>query len=222
MKIFWCGLYFVLIVFTPILSLWGNNTFSEYWQRASWEMWRLGRVSSAIYAEIRTHNHMKNIRLFQISEQLAYHVSDQFRLEVHYTYINSRSVFPGSLWRWQHRFEFEANRDFLFENNVRVITRNRFEIKREQRDPKTEYRFRQRTWLRIPIENCGKLKAYSMINEVFYNILTHYIYQDRVTPVNLTFELAEKFTCDMFFMVQFYTGPVNRGRAMVLGSQFNF
>lgn len=187
-----------------------------------WTTFNYESLTSRIYAEVRTQNHMQNIRFLLISEQLAYSISPNFRLEAHYTYYNRRAVFPGAQWRWEHRFEFEANRDFDLPGKAKILTRNRFEIKQEQNNPERQYRFRQRTQLLIPIENRGRLKAYSMANEVFYNFLTHEIFEDRVTPINLSFELQKDYALDVYFLIQFFTGSTNRRRVAVLGSQFSF
>lgn len=216
------SLFALLLLCMPIQTIFANDWYSEYWQRVVWTMFRLGPITSRVYAEVRTKNHMQGNRFFLISEQLAYNVSDDFRLEVHYSYIHAKPIFPGRSWRWEHRFEFEGNRDFTLPGGARLLTRNRFEIKQDQGNPVRQYRFRQRTQLMFPIEGRGSLKSYIISNEVFYNFLNHYIFQDRVCPMNLTFELDKGLSMDLFFQIQFYTGPTNRGRAAVLGTQFSF
>ena len=199
-----------------------NNWYSEYWQRMQWTTFHYGPWTSRIYAEYRTQNHMQNCRFLLLSEQLAYNVSPHFRLEAHYTYFHRRAVQPKSPWKWEHRFEFEGNRDFDLPKNAKILTRNRFEIKQEQHNLERQYRFRQRAQLMIPMEGWGTLTAYSIINEVFYDFNTHEIFEDRLTPINLTFQIHKDCTLDVFFLFQFYMRSTNQAKVATLGSQFTF
>lgn len=203
-------------------TLVADNWYSEYWQRMLWTTFQCGPLTSRIYSEYRTQNHMQNCRFLLISEQLAYQVSTNFRVEAHYSYINRRAVTPKSPWKWEHRFEFEGNRDFSLPRKARILTRNRFEVKQEQNTPERQYRFRQRTQLLIPMEGWGKLTAYSMANEVFYNFNTYEIFEDRLTPINLTFQIHPDCVMDVYFVLQFFLTTTNQARVAVLGSQFTF
>lgn len=185
-------------------------------------MWEKDAFSLGTYAKFESRNRFKGFRLIQLSEQLAYDVSKEWTLEFHYTYIHGHSIVRDSPWEWQHRLELEANRTFNLANKNLIKTRNRLEIRRLQDEPKTHYRLRQMTMLVIPIENAGSLQAFSMSNEIFYDITTHLFNQDRICPFQLTFALTEELEMDLFFLMRLFIGNDKWQRSAVLGTQFSF
>lgn len=212
----------LVLLCTPFFQIYSNDWYSEYWQRFFWKMWECGPFSLGTYADIKTGNHLKNVRFLEFSEQLFYKASEDFSLEFHYTYIHSRSVVADSPWKWQHRLEFEGNRTFHLPGKNLIQTRNRFEIRKIQNTPKIQYRLRQQTMLVVPIENCGRLKSFSIFNELFYNLSTHLFNQDRICPCQLTFALSEKADLEVFFLVRFFLKNDIWLRSAVFGSQLKF
>ena len=214
------GLIFLL--FSPISRLQGNECYSEYWQKFFWKMWKNESFALGTYVKIDTGNHLKNIRSLQFNEQFLWKASQNFSLEIHYAYINGRSIVPNSPWRWQHRLELEANPIFHLPCNCLVKTRNRLEIRRVQTEPKTLYRLRQRTMLVVPIKNGGILKSFSMYNELFYNISTRLFTQDRICPCQLTFSVSDEIDLDVFCLIRFFTTNDIWQKSGVFGTQFSF
>lgn len=211
----------ILLQCCSICRLQGNAWYSEYWQQFFCKMWENDSCRLGTYVKVDTGNHFHKIRSVQINEQFRWNVSDNFAVEVHYAYLNGRSVVPHSPWRWQHRLELEANPTFHFCRNY-VVTRNRLEIRRLENKPKTLYRLRQRTMFVIPIEGMGMLKSYSLFNEVFYNISIGHFTQDRICPFQLTFALSDKIDMNLYFLVRFIRTNDIWGRSAVLGTQFSF
>lgn len=218
------GLFFLLCC--PICRLQcqqkTNDCYSEYWQKFFWKMWENNAFALGTYVKIDTKNHLKNIRSYQFNEQFRWKVSKNFSLELHYAYIHGRAIVQNSPWRWQHRLELEANRIFHLLDNYLIKTRNRFEIRRVQTEPKILYRLRQRTMLVIPFEDKSILKSFSMYNELFYNISTHHFTQDRICPVQLTFAVSDKMEMDLFALIRFFYMNDIWSKSAVLGTQFSF
>jgi len=206
----------------PVCHLHGNNWYSEYWQRLSWQIWEKGPWTFGTYFEMRSQNHFKNMRMFQQSELLAYKISEDFQVELHYTYIHERSVVANSLWFWQHRIEIEGNRTFHLPGKNLVKTRNRLEIRRLQNNPKIQYRLRQLTRFVFPVNGCGALTAFSIYNELFYDASTHLFNQNRFHPVCLTFALSDKVNLDVFFQLRFFLDQGLWHRSAILGTQVSF
>lgn len=169
-----------------------------------------------------TTNHYKSWRAVQINEQFAWKVSDDLTLEIHYAYLHNRSIVPNAPWRWQNRIELEANRKFHPSAYFEIRTRNRLEMRRVENEPKTLYTFRQQTMLFFPIENAMPIKAYSFYNEVFYDLSASRFNQNRLYPIQLTFELTEKLSFEAFFMIRFFLSDDSWKKSGVLGTQFVF
>lgn len=211
---------FVLLISTSCLQ--ANNCYSEYWQKFFWQMYESDPFAIGTYVKIETDNHLKNIRYTQVSEQFAWNVSKKFSLEMNHTYIHSRSIVANSLWKWHYRAELEANRIFYLPYNCLIKTRNRLEIRREQKEPKTTYRLRQRTMLVIPFEGMSILKSYRAYNELFYDISTHYFTQDRICPCQFTLALSNKMDLDIFFLFRVFRANDLWQKSAVLGTQLSF
>lgn len=207
---------------TPTEDLHTLNAYSEYWQQFFWTQWKNDSFALGTYAKFDTKNHMRGLRAFQISEQLAFNVSKNFSLEVHYTYLHGRSIVENSLWKWQHRLELEANRTFHPLGNCLIQTRNRLEIRREQYESKALFRLRQRTMFVIPIKKYRNLTSFSIYNELFYDLSTRRFTQDRICPCQLTFALSEKIELELFFLVCVFKSNAIWHRSAVLGTQLNF
>lgn len=217
------------IFFTFLLlssSLQGAEWFSQYWQRLNWEYWKQEPFSLTFFSDVRSGNHFKSVRYYQLTNQFAYEF-DKWSFELHYTYIRDRPVQNrtptgiATIWSWQQRLEIEANHIFALKNCIQIITRNRFEIRKLEHNPKIQYRLRQRTKLFFPI-NWGKLKAYQLHNELFYDLSTHLFNQDRFCPMELLFELSEKVDLSLFFLLRFYISENIWRRGAILGTEINF
>lgn len=217
--------FFAILFFLfccSIDSLQGNEWYSEYWQKFLWRMWKNDSFDVSTYTKIETGNHFKQIRLIQISEQLAYHVTKDFSLEIHYSYIHGRTVIPDSIWNWQHRLELEGNRTFRLPWNHFINTRNRFEIRKLQNEPKIQYRLRQLTMYEIPIKNAGILTAFSVYNELFYDLSTHQFTQDRIYPCQFTLSFTDKISLNLFLLIRLFRSDEAWHRSAVLGTQLSF
>lgn len=199
-----------------------SECYSEYWQKFFWTQWENDSFALGTYVKLETGNHFKNIRSMQFNEQLQWKTSKNFSLELHYAYLHNRSIVPNSSWRWQHRLELEANPKFELPCNYQIETRNRLEIRKVKNEPKTLYRFRQKTMLVLPFENAGSLKSLSMYNEIFYNISTNRFTQERVCPCQLTLAISDKMELDIFLLVRFFTTDDIWQKSAVIGTQLTF
>ena len=200
----------------------GNHFYSEYWQKFFWKMWENDTFALGTYIKIDTGNQFKSVRSFQFNEELLWKVSENFSLELHYAYIHGRTIEPKSPWLWQYRFELEANRTFRLPHDCLIVTRNRLEIRWVKTEHKTLYRLRQRTTLVIPLEDMGRLKSYSLHNEIFYNVSIRYFTQNRFCPFQLTFALSDTLEMDLFFLLRICHTNNLWLKSAVLGTQFSF
>lgn len=212
---------FILLLLVSC-HLHGAEWYSEYWQKLFWNMWKNDSFAINTFMRFDSTNHYKGWRAVQLNEQLAWKVSDDVTLEIHYAYLHNRSVVSHSLWRWQNRIELEANRIFRPSTHFEVRTRNRFEIRWLENVRTTQYQFRQQTTFFMPIKNALPLKAYSFYNEVFYDISTSRFTQNRLYPIQLTFELSSQIDFEAFFMIRFFLHEDTWKKSGVLGTQFAF
>lgn len=211
-----------VLLFLLTCPLQGVEWYSEYWQKLLWTMWENDAFAVRTFMRFDTSNHYKSWRAVQINEQLAWKASDDLTLEIHYAYLHNRSIVSHSSWRWQNRIELEANRIFHPSCYFEIRTRNRFEIRWLENVRTTQYQFRQQTMLFVPIENAGRLKAYSFYNEVFYDISTSRFTQDRLYPIQLTYKLSDRVDFEAFFMIRFFLHEDAWKKSAVLGTQFAF
>ncbi len=212
----------IILFCIPFCPMQGRDCYSEYWQQFFWNMHENDCFAVGTFLRLETGDHFKKIRFMQFNEQFRWKVSKNFSLEIHYAYLEGRSIVPNSPRRWQHRLELEANPAFDLPNNWRVNTRNRLEIRRVETEPKILYRFRQRTMLVIPFKDKGIFKSYSIFNEIFYDISTHLFTQDRLCPVQLTIAVSDKLDLDLFFMMRLFRENAVWHQSAVLGTQLTF
>lgn len=214
------------VIFVVLLSFrlqaYCTSCYSEYWQQFFWKTFEKDALSLRTFIRIDSKNHARNIRSFQINEQLAWKLSNRWNLQIHYAYVHGRDIVSHSSWIYQNRLELEINRTFFALNGCMIDTRNRLEIRRLQGEPKTNYRLRQRTTFMVPFDNRGALKFFSADNEIFYDINNHYFTQDRLCPVKLTFELSKETSVDVFFMFRFFHHDTMWHKDAVFGTQLNF
>ena len=202
--------------------LYGTEWYSEYWQKLFWTPWENETYAIHTFMRFDTKNHYKGWRAIQINQQFAWNASSDLTFEIHYAYLHNQSIVTPASWRWQHRIELESNRTFHPSSRFEIRTRNRLEIRRVEKDPKTQYHFRQQTTLYFPIKNAGSLKAYSFYNEAFYDIRSGCVIQDRLYPIQLTYALSHTVDFEAFFMVRFFLNEDRWKNSAVLGTQFAF
>ena len=181
-------------------------------------MWEKGNFSMATYVDLKSH---KSLHSLLISEQLQFKMSDTLAFEFHYSCIHERAVVSNSVWRWQHRLEMEFNKTFIFLCKNQILTRNRLEIRRIEKNPKTLYRLRQRTAFIVPISDKGSLRAYSLHNEIFYDLSSRRLTQNRFSPCTLTFNL-DLIELDLFLMLRYFLHENGWYQSFVVGTQIKF
>lgn len=202
--------------------LYGAEWYSEYWQKLLWTSWENNAYAIRTFMRFDSKNHYKGWRAVQLNEQFAWKALEDLTFEIHYAYLHNQSIVTPSSWRWQHRIELEANPKFHPSSLFEIRTRNRLEIRRVEKDPKTQYHFRQQTTFFFPIKDVGSLKAYSFYNEVFYDIPRGRVIQDRFYPIQLTYALSDKVEFEVFFMIRFFLNEDVWKKSGVLGTQFAF
>jgi hypothetical protein len=213
-----CCTYFFLFV----SKLSAENWFSEYWQQFFWKAYESECFGVRTFVRVETGNHFKNVRALFLSEQFVYKASKDVAFEIHYSYIHGHPL-SAPTWRWQQRLELEANKIFHLPCNSQIITRNRLEIRwREKAKPQPDLRFRHRAMFLVPLENVKPLKAFSLFNELFYDISRGYFDQDRICPCQLTFEVCDKIDLDVFLIIRMLDENKILRKSIVLGTQLNF
>lgn len=213
------GLACFLLVASKISA---ENWFSEYWQQIYWRMFESEHYGVRTHIRLESGNHLKNIRSLLLSEQFAYKFSRDVAFEIHYTYIHGHPI-DSPIWRWQHRLELEANKIFFYSGGYQIVTRNRLEIRWiKNAKPQPNFRLRHRVLFFVPLDNVKPLKAFSIGNELFYNISKGYFDQDRICPCQLTFEVSKKVSMDAFLMLRLQYQKTVLIKSVVLGTQLNF
>lgn len=215
-----CQLVFICLLCFAKLS--GGTWYSEYWQQFQWKTYSSDRFEVRSFARLETENHWQHLRAFLLSEQLAYKKNKDTSLEFHYTYIHGHSLI-SPIWGWQHRLEFEFNHIFRLLCDNQLITRNRLELRwRENSRPRPDLRFRHRTTYFVPLKTSIGLKAFSLSNEIFYDISKGDFTQDRICPCQLTFGVAENVDLDVFLMLRLLVQGDQLCKSVLLGTQLNF
>ncbi len=203
-------------------AMYGNNSYSEYWQEATWTQWKKGPFQLSAYARFDSRDQWKGIRAYMLNEQFAYQALKNLAVCLGYRYVHGRNVVPGSIYRWQHRFELEINPAFPTFHNSAIVTRNRFEMRKEEGVPDLLYRFRQRTMWVVTLEDIKWLKSFSFSNEAFYDISRHRFEQDRFCPCIFTFPIYGQVSLDAYFMVRFFLHEEIWRQSYVLGTHLHF
>jgi|GEM_PF-3489367 len=211
----------LLLIYISFGKLQATDCYSEYWQNLFWNMWENDSYGIGTYVKLETNNHLKGIRYLQLNEQFLWKATKNLSLELHYVYLHDKSIIPKSVWRSQHRLELEASYVYKLASYV-IDTRNRLEIRRVKGEPLTLFRFRQRTMFIIPIEDKGSLKAFSVYNELFYDLTNHLFTQDRICPFQMTFAVSDKINMDLFFLFRVFEANQNWNKSVVFGTQFSF
>lgn len=195
----------------------------EYWQYVRFENWKSKPYSIYTIGEVRLRDDLSQFYYYRIAENFAYQALPHLDLEAHYSYIYYKTR-TSMRFNSVNRFEFEANPDLTLCNGIQLIWRNRLELLKKQDIKHFQFVIRQRLMAVIPIECAGKLTAIHVYDEVFYDFDTHKFTQNRFAPLELTFQLTERVTIDVFLMARhfFSLSSSKWYRSIVLGSALRF
>lgn len=131
------------------------------------------------------------------------------------TLINSRDGETSKFFQ-DYRLELEVDPLFNFEKRAELRLRNRYEIEKVEHERTLQQRLRQRTTMYINID-CKPLKAISIHNEIFYNLVDHTVDQDRFVPMDLTFAFGKRPMCNTYTMIRWLKTDGIWAAELVLG-----
>lgn len=211
-------LFFTLIFIVPLNASWQG----EYWQNGIWTQAKNNVFRLYAVVELRA-NKMSKFYHLKLGENIAYHALPNLDLELHYSYLYTKS-FGASSFKNRNRLELEINPSAPISDAALVKWRNRLEWIKVQGDSKIYTVFRHRTAIIFSLENWGKLTSFRMSDEVFYDFAANKFTQNRLIPMQLSFALSKHTSLDVFFMIRrvFSFGLNQWYGSYILGSEFSF
>lgn len=199
----------IFAFFYPLLLFSGHWEY-ETWQNLIYTNLQKGRFTFYTAAEARESTQFNKVYYYRISECLLYQANPWWDFEAHYSYLQhirlgEKHFVPVNRW------ELEANPHVWVKNKVHLAWRNRMEFIRAKGDKQWDYVFRHRIRVEFPLTNCGKLKAFIISEEIFYNFRLHKFNQSRFIPLDFSIELAPKLSLDLICMIRtFHSVSINR------------
>lgn len=140
--------------------------------------------------------------------------------EVHYIWINSRHP-DETIFQRRHRIELELNPRFSLSKALELRFRNRYELIKEESEPKLIQKFRQRQEL-VYDPKLDWMKTLSISNEVFYNISINKVDEYRLIPLEAAFPIEKKHSYKLYAMIRWRDSSTGWNPQFVLGSTLNW
>jgi Protein of unknown function (DUF2490) len=193
----------------------------QYWQYLEWKNWESGHCKLYTNGLTRLTNDLSRFTYYRISECFAYKALEDLVLEVHYSYINSKSPGARSFLNTS-RLELEANPSHTFENGISFHWRNRLELLKIEHNPSIQFVMRERFGIKVPIKNGGKLVAWKMGDEVFYNLSIKKLNENRLVPFGIILALSRHTSLDLFTMIRHQFTSNKWYRSFIFASQLSF
>ena len=190
-----------LIFLTAPHFAFGAKWDVQYWQQLQWKSWESGRWKLYTLGETRLTHDLRWFTYYKISPSIAYRALENLDLELHYSYINVKTV-SATAFSNRSRLEIEVNPFYTFKNGIEIKWRNRMEFIKQQKRLHIQYVTRQRLTLKFPLHYCGSLLALKVMDELFYDLARKRYSQNRFYPLILTFALGKEATLDLFLMVR--------------------
>lgn len=202
-------------------SLQGAQWDTEYWQNFNCKNWESGPYKLYTTAEIRLNQDATRFYFYRLTENFRYRAKPYLDFEAHYSAIEDKPI-NAKHFQLVQRLELEANPFFTLDNRISLNWRNRIQFVKTEYVWKITSIFRHQFMVTFPIKNCGRLESIRCYDEVFYNINTHRFYQNRFTPVELTFRLSRKTTIGVFLMLRNFHVGTTWYRSIVWGTRLGF
>jgi hypothetical protein len=199
----------------------GAHWDAEYWQYVDWTQAECDKFTWYGAGEVRLNRELGTLYYFRITECLRYKVNDNLDLEAHYSFLYDRPI-GHEFFRTTSRIELEFNPHFDLSSQISYQGRNRLELLKQQHNPQIVPIYRHRSRLVRTLENSGKIKSVSVGNEIFIDLLTNEITQNRFVPILVTLSLGEKRTMDLFLQIRNFRSADLWRQSVAFGSSLRF
>lgn len=174
----------LLVLFLFFAKAYSNPHEYQYWQRATLTTYEDEKWRTYVYGETRIRDNPCCLNTLFFSPLMArYRVNKNLDFEAHYTFIEGRDA--DFIFRYRNRFEFEVNPTWELAPWLTLTIRNRYELIQTQDGDELQQRYRFRPRFTIPWKPCCWIEAYSIHNEVIYDITSREITQNRFVPVEI-------------------------------------
>lgn len=218
------GLLF-LILFSSTAA-YANDWDLEYWQYFRWKDWEKEGLQIYTAGETRLFKDLTKYYYSRLSANVSYRTLFCLDLEAHYSLINVKphGTTANAPFIFIQRYELELNPFMELPNGVTIKWRNRMEFLKRETLNHYQHIFRHKTNLIIPIHNKGPWIAIKISDEIFYDFDLKKFTQNRLIPLEFTFELNKNVFFSLFFQVRnFYSlGTDKWFRSFVFGSELQF
>lgn len=192
----------------------------QYWQRFTSTNWEKGKWKVYSYVELRFFSRQRYFHRFSFSQRLLYKAYDFLEFEAHYTLIESRPTLNAGFVP-THRLELEINPSWKVDECLTLKWRNRYELLKEHHTNKLGQRLRHRIMFYFSIKNSW-LQAFSIHDEIFYNLTTNEFFENRFVPVELAININPQISFRPFVMILTRKTSDIWNSSLVLGSQIDF
>lgn len=205
-----CLIFLVLIFAHPSYALLQHGKF---WNQATITMPVCDHSKIKFYAEPRLRFIDNKFKLEEVSAYtgLGYQATKNLLLILGVSYIDSSN--PGRFTK-EYRIFQQTHWEAIHNEQLRLINRTRFEIRKQQGQPQRATRFRERLMARIPVP-CWDKHSFVTFEEVFFNfnhpawVSRKFLAENRLF-LGIGIELAKYTNFDIGYMNQFQFNRVNR------------
>lgn len=188
----------------------------QFWQGMQQSLFECNKVNFSFLQLYRFEmNDLKtqNARFGILAKKSLNEVWDA---EVHYLWINSREP-DETLFQRRHRLELELNPHFKLGKNVELKFRNRYELIKEEENPKLIQKIRQRQEIAYK-PGITWLKSIAINTEVSYDITINKVDEYRFMPLELTFPVEKEHRYKLYTMIRWRDSSTGWHPQFVLGS----
>lgn len=209
----------LLILLLLPLSLFSGEHFNEYWQAFSAPTWKKDPFTIDTYYEYRFFDPVTTLRRIQITERFIWAALKYLELRLNFTLILNK---PPRVSRYIHteRLEFEVNPHFPL-CNYNIITRNRFEIRKQQFEPKVNYISRHRLLIERTFEKDAFILAVNASDEIFYNYTIDKFIENRYTVLEVRLN-TPCHPINVYAMVRSTIAIGGWNQSLVFGTRLDF
>ena len=162
--------------------------------------------------DIRIYQNYASPSFYMISPRIRYAPFKPLELEAHYSYIENRAK---NLFKYQHRFELEANTRFYLFKLLKTWNRNRLELREIEDKPFEDHRIRHMWQFNYPV-NKSVVESFMFSNELFFSTLQADFVENRAIPFAVNFRFVESLITGIYFMMQ-HKSSLNWGSNVLVG-----
>lgn len=213
-------IFFIFFIFISTSNIFGAEP--QFWQDM---IQPIGNLKEAeINFAFRQHyrfslSEFKHVySLFSLLTSKA--LTKNLEANINYSMIQFRSI-NESLYTQAFRLECELNPSFNLKNDYSLKIRNRYQIRKDEYEPKLHQTFRQRLQL-TKLLHFENLKSISMHNEIFYFFNEDQINEDRFVPLQLTFQFKNDHSQSIYTMIRWRKTNNKWNPQSIIGSAFSW